>query len=70
MADGRTGILVEPENADALCAAIATLIDDDALRGSMGEAGRKRMQNEFSIATMADKHVALYTSLLEKEEQT
>ena len=61
--DGKTGILVEPENADALRAAIARLMDDDALRSTMGAAGRERMQNEFSIATMADRHIALYESL-------
>jgi hypothetical protein len=30
----------------------------------MGAAGQQRMQNEFSIDTMADKHVALYESVL------
>jgi glycosyltransferase involved in cell wall biosynthesis len=70
VADGKTGILVEPENADALRAAIARLMDDDALRSTMGAAGRERMQNEFSIATMADRHIALYESLLASKEQT
>ncbi len=61
---GETGLLVEPENADALHEAIATLFDDDAQRARFGSAGRTRMQNEFSIATMADKHEALYASIL------
>lgn len=68
--DGQTGLLVAPEDADALRQAIATLMDDDGRRARMGAAGRERMQNEFSIATMADRHVALYASLLRKEEQT
>ena len=68
--DGETGLLVEPEDADALHHAIARLMNDDELRASMGNAGRERMQNEFSIATMADRHVALYESLLKKGEQT
>jgi len=63
--DGKTGLLVAPEDADALAAAIARLIDDPQLRAKLGEAGRERMQKEFSIATMADKHVALYESLLD-----
>jgi len=62
--DGETGILVQPENVAALRNAIATLIDDDSLRQEMGSAGRERMQNEFSIDTMADKHVTLYESVL------
>jgi glycosyltransferase involved in cell wall biosynthesis len=68
--DGETGLLVEPEDADALRHAIAKLMDDDELRASMGNAGRERMQNEFSIATMADRHVALYESMLKEGEQT
>jgi glycosyltransferase involved in cell wall biosynthesis len=62
--DGKTGTLVPAEDTDALRQAIATLVDDEELRRSMGAAGQQRMQNEFSIATMADKHVALYETIL------
>jgi glycosyltransferase involved in cell wall biosynthesis len=64
VADGETGLLVPPDDADALQQAIRTLLDDEPLRNRLGAAGRKRMQNEFSIATMAARHVALYESLL------
>ena len=64
VADGETGLLVPPDDADALQQVIRTLLDDETLRERLGEAGRKRMQNEFSIATMAARHVALYESLL------
>jgi len=60
---GETGLLVKTEDAEALQGAIATMIDDDETRRQMGAAGMKRMQTEFSIATMADQHVALYESL-------
>ncbi len=62
--DGGTGLLVAPEDADALQRAIAKLVDDAPLRAILGAAGRERMQNEFSIATMAARHMALYESLL------
>ncbi len=62
---GRTGILVPPEDAGALRDAIATLMDDEALRCGLGLAGKKRMQEEFSIATMAEEHVALYESVID-----
>ena len=62
--DGETGLLVEPEDPHALRQAIAALIDDDSLRDKLGAAGRERMQNEFAIATMADRHIELYESLL------
>ena len=62
--DGTTGMLVPPEDTDALAAALGTLIGDPGLRRRMGAAGQHRMQKEFSIATMADKHVNLYETVL------
>jgi glycosyltransferase involved in cell wall biosynthesis len=40
-------------------------MDDETLRMRLGGAGRKRIQEEFSIATMAQKHVALYESVID-----
>jgi glycosyltransferase involved in cell wall biosynthesis len=65
VAHDETGILVPAEDAGALRDAIATLMDDGALRRKLGLAGRKRMQKDFSIATMVDKHVALYESVID-----
>ena len=65
--DGKTGLLVPPEDADKLQKAIATLMDDDQARAAMAAAGRDRMQNEFSIDTMADRHIELYESVLLNE---
>jgi glycosyltransferase involved in cell wall biosynthesis len=62
--DGETGILVPPENVEKLRDAIATLVVDADLRHQMGAAGRRRMQSEFSIDTMADKHIDFYESVL------
>jgi glycosyltransferase involved in cell wall biosynthesis len=64
VADGTTGLLVAPDDADALHGAMAKLIADERLRAELGAAGRQRMQNEFSIATMAAAHLALYESLI------
>ena len=58
-----TGLLVPTENTDDLRKAIATMINDDELRRRMSAAGQQRMRDEFSIATMAAKHEALYESL-------
>jgi glycosyltransferase involved in cell wall biosynthesis len=59
-----TGLLVPAGDVDGLRRAIARLLDAPDLRAGMGAAGRHRMQNEFSIDTMADRHVALYESIL------
>ncbi len=61
---GDTGLLVAPENAQELRNAIASMIDDEQMRRRFSIAGRERMQNQFSIATMADKHITLYESVL------
>lgn len=65
VAHDETGILVPPDDAGALRDAIASLMDDEPRRARFGSAGKKRMQDEFSIATMAEKHVALYESVID-----
>jgi glycosyltransferase involved in cell wall biosynthesis len=55
--DRETGLLVPPDDARALAAAVADVLD--GARG-YGEAGRERAQREFSVARMAEKTVQLY----------
>ncbi len=62
---GKTGLLVRPEDPDALRRAILRLVDDDELRGSYSNAAKERMQGEFSVDVMVDKHVELYESILD-----
>lgn len=62
--DGETGILVPPADSDTLAAAIKRLLDDGALRRRMGEAGRKRVQENFNWEQAAKKAVEVYEELL------
>lgn len=48
LVDGVTGLLVRPGDADALAAAVRTLVDDRARARAMGAAGRLRAQSHFS----------------------
>jgi glycosyltransferase involved in cell wall biosynthesis len=64
IADGETGLLVPPRDVEALGAAIAKLVESPDLRSELGAAGRARMQSEFSIDAMVDKHVQLYEAIL------
>jgi len=66
---GRTGLLVEPGDAQALGDAIARFMDDPDLGSRFGAAGRERMKKEFSIATMTDKHIALYQAVLDHRKE-
>ncbi len=62
--DGETGFLVDPTDPAALAGAISALLDDPGLRARMGEAGRARVAELFSVDRMVDEHVALYRDLL------
>lgn len=61
--DGKTGILIPPEDVDALAAALRTLAGDPAKRLAMGAAGRERAAAEFGIERLVKAHEALYNDL-------
>jgi glycosyltransferase involved in cell wall biosynthesis len=57
VADGETGILVPPDDPAALRAALERVLADPA---GMGEAGRRRAREHFSVERMARRTAALY----------
>jgi glycosyltransferase involved in cell wall biosynthesis len=61
--DEVTGLLVEPGNESALAQALNRLLGDPVLRARLGEAGRRRVTEEFSVAQLVEKTVALYRQL-------
>ncbi|HUF25132.1 MAG TPA: glycosyltransferase [Vicinamibacterales bacterium] len=50
--EDRTGLLVEPHDEPALARAIITLLGDEPARRRMGEAGRARVEEKFSVERM------------------
>jgi glycosyltransferase involved in cell wall biosynthesis len=55
VADGINGVLVAPEDADALAAGLGRLIADPALRRRLAKAGEKRVRRAFDHeASIAD----------------
>lgn len=61
--DGQTGKLVPPQNSQALAEAIRELLMDNSLRKKMGEAGRKRIEQEFDINIITEKYLTVYRKI-------
>jgi len=64
---GETGILVPVDDAGALADAISTLVGDGGLRLSMGDAGRRRIECEWSWARRAEELVEYARRALEDQ---
>jgi len=62
--DGEAGMLVPPADSDALAAAIKRLVSDELLRRKMGEAGRKRVESNFTWEKAAKRTLEVYQELL------
>lgn len=54
------GLLVPAGDVQALAGALARLLDDGALRRSMGVAARERFEREFAYERFYEKYLAVY----------
>ena len=59
---GETGLLVRQSDPPAVAAAIEYLIDYPEIARGMGQAGRAKLQGEFSVSRMVDETIAVYRS--------
>jgi len=62
--DGDNGLLVPSKNAFSLADAIERLLLNPELARKMGERGRERVVQEFSIGHINEKTLALYRNIL------
>ncbi len=62
--NGVTGLVVSPNDPQALAAAINRLLVSPALRAKMGAEGRRRVREEFSFHSMIDSTIAFYQEAL------
>lgn len=62
--DGRTGLLVEPDDLEGFGAALIRLLQDADLRSRMGREGRRWVRAERSIATMVEQNRSVYEQIL------
>lgn len=63
--DGQTGLLVPPQDADALCQALERLLLNRENWNTMGIAGRKRVEQLFSLELNVQFTQKIYQHLLD-----
>ncbi|OLC00716.1 MAG: glycosyl transferase family 1 [Candidatus Rokubacteria bacterium 13_1_40CM_68_15] len=68
--DGKTGILLPPSRPDELAAAIRRLLDDPAQARAMGQAGRRRVEEKFSWASVAERTEGVYAEAIAEFRRT
>lgn len=66
--DGETGIIVPPENPDALADALLRLAGDPESRAEMGRNARARFEEEFAIDAMIRTTESIYDDCLGKRK--
>ncbi len=64
---GVNGLLVEPGNALELIEAVSRLLRDPGLAARLGTAGRRLVEDRFSVAAMVKGNIAVYGEILRGE---
>jgi len=62
--DGETGLLVPPQDPQALADAMKALVTAPEKRREMGRAGRRRLLDLYSHTAMAGEFVTVYRQML------
>lgn len=65
--DSKTGFLVPPKDPPALAEAVIKLLKDRKLALDMGQAGKERVRQEFTLDKMVKKTEQLYESLIKEQ---
>jgi len=62
--NGQDGLVVEPNNTNAIADAIQTLQSDEELRRTLGDSARARIEDAFNFDNSVTELVALYHELV------
>jgi glycosyltransferase involved in cell wall biosynthesis len=58
--DGETGVIADPWQPKEFGKALASLLADPARAAAMGDAGRRRVEQDFTLERQVDSYLALY----------
>jgi glycosyltransferase involved in cell wall biosynthesis len=61
--DGETGLLVRPNHPHQLATAIMKLLREPACRRRLGQGGRRRVEEQFSLEGMVHNYAKVYLEL-------
>jgi glycosyltransferase involved in cell wall biosynthesis len=62
--DGQTGILHDVNDIEGMAESVCKILDDSDYRRQLGQAGRERVQKQFSLQVAADNLLRLYHDCL------
>jgi len=63
---GKSGLIVAPGDSTSLAEAIGILIEDEHLRRSLGHSARRRIEERYSLDSIARAYLKLYLRLLDE----
>jgi glycosyltransferase involved in cell wall biosynthesis len=58
--DGRSGVLVPPEDVELLATEIVALLHDPTLRERLGASARQLIEDEYSAGRMTADYLRVY----------
>jgi len=64
--DGRTGLTVPPRDPRALADAVVRVLTDEGLAARLRDAGRRHVEEGFTVDSMVEGNLAVYRSLTEE----
>jgi len=59
-----TGTVVPPKNSDALSGALIRLLNDHEYRSALGNAARKRIEENYSLEVVANQYLQLWEGII------
>jgi glycosyltransferase involved in cell wall biosynthesis len=63
--DGQTGRLVSSASPEAWSQALLELLEDPTAARRMGQAARRRIDEEFALSIVVDRYIALYSRMID-----